>query len=166
MKRIPLSRGLFALVDDDDYERVSQFTWYAVPKEHQFYACNGGKAGGDGRAKSRKRIYLHQFILGAKWVDHKNGDPLDCRKENLRSATMLQNSFNRCQKRSSKAPYKGIHLRKKDGKWVANCGPNGPGRKWLGSFNTPLEAAFAYDRTAREMYGEFARPNFGEGELL
>ncbi len=99
-RRVPLTRGLFALVDDDDYERVMALgPWYARPSPHGqiFYAQFNHR--GTGKARRRK-AWMHRIVLGLsdndpRITDHINHDGLDNRKENLRAVTNAQNQRNR-----------------------------------------------------------------------
>ena len=88
--RIPLTRGKYALVDAEDYERVAAFRWHLAA---------GGYAGRDVRVDGQKvKVYLHRYVLGDRYapqVDHRNGDKLDCRRHNLRAVTPSQNGQNR-----------------------------------------------------------------------
>lgn len=115
MGMIPLSKaGLFAVVDDEDHERVSRFLWH--PKR--------GGHGGTVYAAAvvhRKKIPLHRLIEpDAPMVDHINGDGLDCRRCNLRPCTPAQNSRN-ARKRSGFATsrFKGVSWVKRRRKWMA-----------------------------------------------
>ena len=105
---------------------------------------------------------MHRVILsleqGDSAVDHKNGDGLDNRKTNLRLATPSQNNMNKLGRRGSTSKYKGVSL----------CG--GGSKKWrarikhdsLGRFENEVEAALAYDEKAQQIFGEFAKLNFGK----
>lgn len=94
MKSIPLSKGQIAMIDDEDYERVSEFKWYALwNKDTQsYYAARS--AGG----RINKHIeYLHRFIMQTPKgmiCDHRNHNTLDDRKSNLRNCTPAQSSLN------------------------------------------------------------------------
>src|ERR1700682_4865979 len=68
LKTIPLTKGKVALVDDEDYERVSQFKWCASQSRHQWYALRRLKGTGQPGRKQK----LHQFILGVQFADHRN----------------------------------------------------------------------------------------------
>jgi hypothetical protein len=113
------------------------------------------------------RVLLHRFILGAApgtMIDHKNGNGLDCTRENLRLATRSQNQHNAGRRmyagaRSSR--FKGVHWHRVTGKWVAQIMA---ARKYhyLGLFIDEEQAARAYDAAARELHGEFAQLNFPE----
>lgn len=92
-------------------------------------------------------------------VDHENNDSLDNRYENLRLATVAQNNANRRVFKNSSTGLKGVSQRATDGKYVARITVAGK-RKFLGAFDTPAEAAAAYDGAAEANYGEFAKTNF------
>jgi hypothetical protein len=153
MEEIPLTQGKIALIDDEDYPSIARYRWYArkdrINKE-LFYAYRTVR-----RHPYRLTIAMHNQILGIKGVDHKNGDGLDNRRENLRSASKGQNIWN-------SRPYKGKQF-KGTGKfrngWQARIAINGK-QIWLGCFKTEEEAAMAYDKKARELFGDYARTNF------
>jgi hypothetical protein len=97
-------------------------------------------------------------------VDHRNGNPLDNRKANLRLATHQQNMFN-CGKRSTykgkptASIFKGVTRDKSCGRYRARIKKNGI-YHYLGHFYDQRKAALAYDHAALEMFGEFAQTNF------
>lgn len=162
--RIPLSRGLFAVVDAADHERVvAAGSWYAstdcqthYAKRNEWYVDDNG----DRRCRS---IKLHKFLTGWDLVDHINGDGLDNRRANLRPATSLQNSMNRRTRSDSKSGIKGVR-QNRSGTWSATIQIDGKPLA-LGSYKTAAEAGRAYDAAAIEHFGEFARLNFPhEGE--
>lgn len=161
MNHIPLSRGLFAVVDDEDYERLACFKWHASAQPGGLF-----RAARDAPRPHRHKILMAREILGvsqdAVVVDHRNGDPLDNRRENLRVATVTENVRNSAGWGRRSAPYKGIAMVKRDCRlarpWVAKICVNRR-RIHLGYFATPEEAAAAYNRAATEHFGEFARVN-------
>lgn len=155
-KEIPLTRGMVALVDDEDYERVSAYKWCAQLRNGNFYAV---------RDEHGKTIQMHRFLTGfvkGFVVDHKNGNTLDNTICNLRVCTSSQNKINSKKRKDSTMPYKGIHLHKKgEKKYQARIKKDGISKS-LGYYEKPEEAARAYDAKARELFGEFARCNFEE----
>ena len=87
---IPLSRGRFALVDDEDAERViAAGPWHTRLAPRTAYARHNHLV--DGRFVT---VLMHRFITGWEYVDHINGDGLDNRRANLRQATRGQNLAN------------------------------------------------------------------------
>ena len=110
----------------------------------------------------KKYVHMHKIILGDKEgleIDHKDGNGLNNRKDNIRWATKAQNQANSAA-RSGR--YKGVsppqHRRKR---WKAEIRCKGI-RYDLGCFDTEEDAARAYDAKAKELHGEFARLNFPE----
>lgn len=160
MREIPLSRGLVALVDDEDYDRVTAVgKWYANPCARTFYARKNFYLGGGRHAPRYASLRMHTLISGWGLVDHINNDGLDNRRANLRPATEQQNSKNRQRRSTNTSGYKGAALVKGRGVWRAEIGV-GAQRRYLGRFHDPISAALAYDAAARELYGEFAHLNF------
>lgn len=160
MKEIPLTQGLVALVDDEDMEYLSQFTW-----------CVGEVSPGRRYAMTRVRkpdgkqatVYMHRIILDAppkKKVDHINGDGLDNRRENIRLCSHSQNLANRKGPAShNTSGYVGVILYR--GKWRAAVVKDNK-RHYVGQFDTPEQAARARDKKARALHGPFAYVNFEE----
>lgn len=149
---IKLNKGMVALIDASDFERVSQHTWCAVWANYYWVARTW---------ISGKNITLHRFVMNAQpgqEVDHKNGDGLDCRKSELRFATHSQNNCNAFRP-GKLSQFKGV--RPSGAKWNARIKIDGK-QVSLGSFCTEEEAARAYDAKAKELHGEFAYLNFKE----
>jgi hypothetical protein len=153
---VPLIHGKTMLIDSEDYEKFKHLSMYPVTRHDLWYVQVS-------YARSKKQP-IHRLILDAPkgtQVDHINGNGLDNRRCNLRIATHGQNQMNRRkQLKKSTSKYKGVSLNKKDGKWFAEIDYNGI-HYHIGSFIDEVDAAKAYDEKARELFGEFARPNFG-----
>lgn len=159
MKKIPLSQGKFAIVDDNDFEDVNRYKWYF----NNGYAVRGVYVGTiDGKSKTR-RVYMHKFILGSisgMVTDHVNRDSLDNRKSNLRHCTIHQNGMNQKINRSNnKSGFRGVYKNMRSKKWTAVISIKGQPTKHIGNFETPELASKAYNRVAEEAFGEFAVVN-------
>lgn len=143
------------IIDDEDFERVTKYNWFGwtTPRHTSMYVVGW---------VDHKTVRLHRFIMGAKIgsiVDHSNGNALDNRKCNLRIATSKQNNQNAKKRRNSKtSKFKGVHYCNVWKIWKAQIQTNKK-KLCLGSYNTELEAAKAYDLAALEYFGEFARIN-------
>jgi bifunctional DNA-binding transcriptional regulator/antitoxin component of YhaV-PrlF toxin-antitoxin module len=112
---------------------------------------------------------MHRQILGLKKgdgleVDHIDHNGLNCQRDNLRIATHLENSHNQQKKTISNNHFKGTYWNKKDGAWEVRIRPPQSKKIYVGSFKDEVEAARAYDKKARELFGEFAHLNFNTPE--
>ncbi len=154
---IPLSKGLFALVDGEDYDELSNHKWYAQKCGHSFCAVRH-----IGTHLNRGLAYMHRQLLNAqrgKEVDHKNHCALDNRRQNIRVCTKAQNQHNRISSKNTSSKYKGVFWKKGNSAWCAQiC--NESKKIHLGLFDYEIEAAKAYDVAAKELFGEFAYTNF------
>jgi hypothetical protein len=153
-KRIKLTYGKFAIVDAEDYERLSKYKWCAVEKARNWYAKTLDKDG--------KRLSMHRIVAGAPkglLVDHINHNGLDNRKPNLRLCTSIQNQQNKRPRSGCTSKYKGVYWHKDRKKFCAKIHLNKKAIH-IGYFKDEIEAAKAYDKKARELFGEFAYLNF------
>ena len=165
MKQIKLTQNKFAIVDNDDYEYLNQFKWYAAKKVNQniFYACRMSKTiNGE-----RYIVQMHRVIMGniaGVVIDHINGNGIDNRKENLRKCTVKDNNRNKRISKNNQTGYKGVYYldnikNNKPYKYIiAQIGGN-KNRRYLGTFKTLELAAIAYNESALKYYGEFANLN-------
>lgn len=160
MKRIQLTQGQFAIVDDDDYERLASFKWYAAWAHHtrSFYAVRHSTSVNGGS----RTILMHREVVSApdgSLVDHINHCTLDNRHSNLRICSCAENTRNRRKRRDGvSSSFKGVTRRTDSNKWQARICIGGKNQS-LGSFTSELEAALAYNAAARELHGEFALTN-------
>ena len=160
VKVITLSKGLEAIVDNEDFEQLSKHSWYAVRHRHTWYATREVQLN-----YKRRHILMHRDILGftpgdGLLVDHQNGNGLHNFKSNLRSANNSNNAANtRKHNYITSSKYKGVTSPTGRLKWIAQITVDGL-HSYLGSFATEIEAALAYDQAARRAFGQFACLNF------
>jgi hypothetical protein len=155
MVEVPLGKRAYArkgvaLVDDEDVLHVQAHNWF-INNGYAATYIDGALVG------------MHNLIMGALWVDHRNNNRLDNQRANLRPCSPSQNAMNRSPRTGTSSQYKGVHWEKDRQRWVARIKVNGV-YKNLGRFTDEMEAAQAYDRAAITHYGEFAHPNMRESE--
>jgi hypothetical protein len=141
-RRIELSRGYMALVDDEDYDALAQHKWAATD------------AGRNGRvllyatraADRHRRIAMHRQIMGVVdagpevQVDHKDGDGLNNQRENLRVTDNKANAENRQRlNRNNTSGARGVSIHPPTGRWHVRVGHHG--RRVHGGFFDNLEDA-------------------------
>ena len=151
-RRLVLNRGRFAIVDEEDYDRLARYKWYCIGTRGYLYAK---------RCEGKRMIYMHRDILSPPAglsVDHKNHNTLDNRKSNLRVCTPAQNCFNRIPSEVGTSRYKGVFWSSSRKRWCAVIMLNGK-HIFIGYFDYELDAAIAYDDKALELFGEFAALN-------
>jgi hypothetical protein len=138
--------GNIAIIDDEDYNKISHCKWYLYSDSHNQYARNKGNQS------------MHRLIVGAKngeIVDHKDGNGLNNRNNNLRICTHSQNLANRKVLKKTGSKYLGVYKDKRC--WVASCRKNKVlHRKYV---STEVQAAIEYNKMAIMYHGEFARLN-------
>jgi hypothetical protein len=162
MREIPLSRGLVALVEDEDYEDVSQWKWYAKKfGRGQLYAVR--KLSRKDHPEHRQGfLSMHRYLLkldkeNPLCADHINGKTLDNRRSNLRTATRAENNRNCARRYNNKTGIKGVTLYR-GRRWCATISHEGK-TIHLGYFDTKEEAKARYNEKAKELFGAFARLN-------
>lgn len=153
MKTIPLTKGMVTIIDDEDFDIVSRFKWYAGKCGTYLYAKRDVKIN-----KKKKSIYMHRMLLSTNdrdvKVDHMNGDTLDNRKENLRICSQKENIRNRNSiRKGNKTGLVGI-TKTRQGTWQSKIGFDGKTIQ-LGIFKSKEDAAKAYDSAAKKYFGEF-----------
>jgi len=150
---LTLTKGKFTIVDDGDFEWLSQWKWTF---------CNTGYAYRIGpRAEGRKKIYLHRLVAGVEKgdeVDHIDRNKLNNTRGNLRKCSRRENSCNNIRRSKKSSKYKGVFLKKRDNKWCAQIKVGG-NSKHIGIFDRQEDAALAYNAMALVVHGEFAYLN-------
>ena len=159
MKLIPLTQGQFAMVDDEDFERVNCFKWCVKTRRNVItkHAVRtiGFRVNGKRHSKT---IWMHQFISGCgnNEIDHIDGNGLNNQKSNFRPATFRENCNNKSTQSRNTSGFKGV-TKSRTG-WRAQISVNGK-TTYLGWSKNPEGAAMIYDRAALNSFGEFARTN-------
>jgi AP2 domain len=159
LREIHLTRGMVALVDDEDYAYLAQWNWY----------YSGGYAKTLDRVnKTGKVIAMHRLLLEAKpgeIVDHANRNKLDNRRINLRMSNLVGNARNRDKYDTEMlSVFKGVTYSKKRRKYVSNITVEKGKTIYLGHYLLEKDAAFYYNEYAKEYFREFAVLNdLGDG---
>jgi hypothetical protein len=159
MKTIALSQGRTAIVDDEFYDEIARFKWFAMKGWSTYYAGRNVRID-----DVKRRVLMHRYVAEragldvSGLIDHRNGNGLDNRVANLRPATVAQNRMNSRPQSRNECGFKGVRFNKKVGRWVANITVS-KRQRHLGYFDSPEEAAAAYDFAAMKHFGAFARCN-------
>lgn len=153
-KQISLTQGKFAIVDDDNYNELSSYNWY----------CSHGYAVRTiGRTPTMQTIRMHNVVANpptGMFVDHIDGNKLNNCKNNLRFCTQQQNVHNgKKYSHGTTSEYKGVSWDSWRKKWRASIVHN-MHQIFIGRYGIEIDAAIAYDKKAKELFGEFARTNF------
>lgn len=162
MKEIAITHGQVAFVDDEDFDFLMQWKWRAFFYGNHFRATRREWISGKDTL-----FYMHREILQApvgSMVDHRDGNPLNNQRSNLRLCTNAENVRNSPKHKDNTSGYKGVSWHEKTQKWLAQI-RYGDKRHYLGLFDSAVDAAFAYDIAAVEMHGEFARTNSSTASL-
>lgn len=157
MKLIPLTKNKFAIVDKVDYDRIAELTkykWQLHKSGDNYYA---------GAKIKNKSISMHRLILNLSKntpiIDHINHNGLDNRRCNLRICSPTENQQNQIKRSNSyTSSYKGVHKKIGGKKWIGQIVVNKK-QIYIGSFDSELAAANAYDNMAIKYFGEFANTN-------
>jgi hypothetical protein len=155
MKEIQLTQGQVALVDDDDFESVNKYKWYAYyDKRWDVYYAQ--------RKENKKTIRMHRVIFGITnskvHIDHIDHNGTNNQRYNLRICLGSENQINR-RKWAGSSKYKGVCFFRRDLKWFAYITSEGQ-QIHLGSFDNEIDAAFAYDNASKRLHGKCALLNF------
>lgn len=156
MKRIELTQNQVALVDDVDYEYLMKWKWYADWHRKHFRAKRALlEVGGKQKIICMHTVIAERMGIGAKYIDHRDQNPLNNQRSNLRGATNSQNLHNRGAQKNSKTGVKGVSLCASTGRYRGQIVVEGRFYN-LGRFDTIAEAAAAVQRRREELVGEFA----------
>lgn len=159
MKEIQLTRGAVAIVDDEDCEWLSAYKWYLSGD----YALRSQKING-----KYTSVRMHRQIMGIDGlidtvqIDHINGNGLDNRRCNLRLCTAQGNARNKRPNKKASSIYKGVYWHVRMQKWQSHLTCDGK-IIHIGYFKSEIEAALAYNKKAKALFGEFYRGNKIDG---
>lgn len=165
MKRIGLTKGKIALVDDDDFEYLNRWRWSAFNSRRRpdsYYARRTARVLG-----KKKVIKMHHAIIPlvpGMMTDHIDGNGLNNQRSNLRMSTKQQNQANSRKRKGCSSQYKGVSWSKRDKRWCSQVKVNGK-LIYLGYFHDEESAARVYDAAALKYFGEFARLNFPKDQF-
>lgn len=158
-RRIKLTHGQFAVVDEDNFESINAHRWSARWNRG---TCSYYAARSSPRKNGKQHtIFMHHAVLMAtpgEYVDHKNHDTLDNRRQNLRLCKQNQNCSNRRRRSDNTSGLKGTTWRKDRNIWQAQIMANGK-QNHLGYYTSREDAGRAYDVAAIRLHGEFALTN-------
>ena len=153
-----LDTGAVAICDAADLEKINQKVWYDMKGYAATYTTE--------RTGKARPVKMHQIIFPSWGIgDHKNGDTLDNRRENLRECSAAENARNSSSQNGSTSRYRGVSWDSSRSRWIVSLQTNGSTRH-VGRFFDERDAAAAYDAAASVAYGEFARLNFPEPEVF
>lgn len=156
MKEIQLTKGKFAIVDEEDYQRLMEHNWHYSGE----YAARSITRRKNGKRNS-SNVWMHKVVINSPegmQVDHINRNKLDNRKSNLRVCTSHQNSINIGIRKDNNSGYKGVFFDSRSGKWVARI-RHREKSIWIGTFDCVHQAGRAYNDVAFKFHGEFAYLN-------
>lgn len=161
---VPLPGGRFAVISAVDVPSVGRFNWHVLKANGRLYA------GRHHRDNTGKKVYLllHRFVADLAGldltceVDHEDGNGLDCRRANLRSATRAQQTQNTRTRSDNTSGVKGVYFARNVSKWTGEVIVEGKKTR-VGYFATKKEAAEVVRATRERLHGAFA--NHGKQEL-
>lgn len=152
---IPLTQGYEAVIDASDAPLVAGINWCALVDKRNVYAVyKQGPAGG------QRTVRMHRLLMGEPEgleVDHRDGNGLNNRRDNLRAATKSQNQQNSRLSSQNTSGFKGVSWNKARRKWESNIVLNQV-KTCLGRFATAEEASAAYIEASARLHGEYGRP--------
>lgn len=160
MKIIPLSQGYETIIDDNDYDLVTQYSWHVIFKNANKIPYAQNRIWNK-ELKKYENWSLHRWLLRPPKnmdIDHINGNSLDNRRSNLQVVPRSMNIFNKAPYHKSKrsSQYRGVCWDKSRNKWSAHICRQGK-QKTIGRYDNEKDAALAYNKEAIKLYGFVAK---------
>jgi len=158
MKKISLTQGKIALINDEDFLMVHGFKWHAIECGRTYYAARQGPRQ---KGKKRKTFLMHRVLMNAsknQMIDHADGDGLNNQKNNLRFCTFAENMRNSKRRIKNISGYKGVSFYEKIKKWSAKITVNYK-LIYLGCYKSKHLAGVVYNIAALKYHGQFAKIN-------
>lgn len=159
-KLIPVHGGHFAEIDDDDFGLVSRLKWHVMKGQNTIYAVTNVRREDGGYSTVPMHRMINKTPQGLH-TDHIDGNGLNNRRANLRTATRTQNARNRAPNKGSVSAFKGVHWNKRKRRWIASIRVDKKSI-FLGQHRDEASAAEAYACAALQYFGEFARTSKGK----
>lgn len=153
------NRGLVALVDDCDFDRLNEYHWwasYSGNRSKTFYAFRSGYKTNIDRSPRRMHLdvlQIEETETGVE-VDHIDRNGLNNQRNNLRISTRLGNCVNQGLRKDNKSGFRGVSWDSKSKKWSVRLKAGGIYLN-LGLYADKAEAAMVYAEKAVECFGEF-----------
>lgn len=160
-REIPLTQGMVAIVDDEDFDLLLQWKWHALKLVRPSGRVDWYAVRGKWRNGKRHQVMMHRLIMEVPVgleVDHCDGDGLNNRRENLRICTHKQNMGNRGPVAGCSSRFRGVSWSKWHARWQARIRSDGKLRV-IGYFDSEEDAAHAFNLAATEEWGDFAQLN-------
>lgn len=149
-------------VDDDFDKNLLMLDWHPSynSRTGKLAAIQTTQKGSNGKqvVLSLHRIVMRQATGNGTIIDHKDGNPANNRKDNLRLCTGAENNHNQAKNKNNTSGFKGVSYHKPTGKYVARIIVDSK-QIWLGRFDAAEEAHEAYCSAAIKYHGDYA--NFG-----
>ena len=155
MRTLQLTRGKEALVDDLDYHYLKQWKWCAISQNNEWRAM---RKDSDGKTRYMHQEVANRIGIRSSLVNHRDNNPLNNCRDNLRPATQSQNLHNRGPQKNNTTGVKGVWACKQTGRYAAEITVRGT-KHWIGRFDTIKEAEHALTAKRRELLGEYAHRN-------
>lgn len=160
MKKIPISQGKEVLVDDIDYEKLSQHKWCALKSRGTFYARRTAYQKIGKKWEVEQRILMHRELMNpvrSMQVDHIDGNGLNNQRSNLRICSQDENRWNVGKPRHNTSGFKGVCFHKLTKMWQVSLRKNSK-QIYVGLYPTKEKAAEAYLEACLKYHGSFAKP--------